>query len=49
MKCIKEKETGIITKTYDENAHHLVNKGTHTYCSRKEWKEKVRDVVKKAK
>jgi hypothetical protein len=47
MKCVKEKETEEISRVYDDRAKTLVEAGTHTFCSKKEWKEKVRDFGKK--
>jgi len=46
MKCIKNKETEVITKTYDENAFRMIKAGTHVFVPRKEWKMKVRDAGK---
>ena len=44
MKCIKSVMTGEIIRTHNERAYGLVKNKTHTFCSKKEWKEVVRDV-----
>ena len=47
MKCIKNFETKDITRIYDEAASRSVKAGTHTYITKKEWKDNVRDLNKK--
>jgi hypothetical protein len=48
MKCVKNVETGNISRVVNERAFILVYKNkTHTFCSKKEWKETVRDINKK--
>jgi hypothetical protein len=44
MKCIKSVNSGKIIKVSNDKAYEMVNiKQTHTYISRKQWKEQVRD------
>ena len=42
MKCVKNKE-GKIKRVSDFLAAELVDNQKYKYCSRSEWKEKVRD------
>ena len=44
MKCIKHGE--VIKRVTDEEADKQVSAGLASYCSRGEWKEKVRGPVK---
>lgn len=44
MKCLKN-EMGIIRVTDDESVK-MVRGGKWSYCSKSEWKQKVRDVKK---
>ena len=45
MKCIKSPTGDKITRLSDERSEFLVRNEGWTYCPKKEWKEKVRDVV----
>ena len=45
MKCVKKGEE--IKNLKDEEAFELVRNHGYEFCSRKEWKEKVRDKFKK--
>ena len=48
MKCIKSNENDIITRVSNKEADSKVNiKQSHIYATKKEWKEKVRDINKK--
>lgn len=47
MKCIRMKDTREIKRVPNDVAHLAVNTGAATYCSKKEWKEEVRDLHKK--
>jgi hypothetical protein len=43
MKCVKNKESGDITRIYNERAYVLVRSGKFSFCSKAEWKKEVRD------
>ena len=48
MKCIKyyrtaKKPGAEIVRVTDEEAHKIVASGAANYCSKSEWKKKVRD------
>ena len=48
MKCIKSNEDDKITKVSNNEAYDKVQiKQSHIYTTKKEWKEKVRDINKK--
>ena len=48
MKCIKS-TIGTVLRVTDEEAEQMISKSNWVYCSKKEWKEKVRDVKKEVK
>lgn len=48
MKCIKS-TIGTIVRATDDEAEKMTRKSNWTYCSKKEWKEKVRDIKKEVK
>jgi len=47
MKCIKSINSGDISKVSNQEADNKVNiKQSHVYTTKKEWKQKVRDINK---
>jgi len=46
MKCIQSTTDGSILRVHDWEADKMVSKNNWEYVSKKEWKEKVRDVKK---
>jgi len=44
MKCMKNKTNETIVRVTDEEAMVMVKGSVWVYCSKSEWKEKVRDI-----
>ena len=44
MKCLKNSKSNEIIRATDEHATKMVSGSKWSYCSKSEWKEKVRDL-----